>query len=948
MVFMPDWREYVRSNLPPLSLGSEREMEIADEMAQHLESVYDDALSEGASEAEAFDRAKAHIKDWQVLESELIRSKRPVSGPFLDQRLVREARIQSHNRSGETVMGSIAHDIRYGLRLLFRDKAFTAVAVLSLALGIGANVAIFSLVDTVLLKRLPVKKPQELILFDWVSGPKLMAGSVNGNLGKDDQGLTTSTSFPYGSFTQFRDRAETLSDVFAFSDLDQLNINVDGQAEMASGQVVSGGYFKGLGVTPVLGRAINDEDDQPASEPVAVISYRYWQRRFGLDQAAIGKTISMNSAPFVIVGVTPRGFEGTLQVGNSPDFTIPISKEPLVDIGAPMLSDHGSWWLRIMGRLKPGANSEQARASLESLFQQSAIDERKLAEASNPPQSHEEPDMPILRATSGSQGLNEERSTYIEPLSILGAVVGLVLLIACANVANLLLARGATRQKEMAVRLALGAGKMRIIRQLLTESILIASVGGALGVLLAYWGKDVLLTLRPWGGAAMDIDLKLDLRVLSFALGISILTGIVFGVVPALRAAKVDLTPALKETSRSVIGRSRFGLTKALVIVQVALSLVLLAGAGLLVQTLRNLNNIDVGFNTRNLLLFKISPRLSGYKTNQITELYSRMLERIDAIPGVSGATISRHALLSRSASIDIAYVDGKPAPGSRDYTYVQRVSSNFFETMEIPLVMGRGLSEQDDERAAKVAVINQAMVRKYFPDENPIGEHFGFDAKHSRDIEIVGVAKDAKYSFLRGQIPPTVYFPYKQQTSSFGGLMNFEVRTQGDPTALVPAIRGAVAEIDRNLPIFDLKTQTRQVDELLAEERLFATLSSFFGLLATALACIGLYGVMSYTVAQRTNEIGIRMALGATSSRVTVLVMRETMVLVVVGVLVGLGVTLATTRLIESMLYGLAPTDPLTISSAVMLMVIVAGLAGYIPARRAARVDPMVALRYE
>jgi len=946
---MSDWKKYVRDNLPPLALGPERELEMADEMAQHLEAVYEDALAEGASELDALNRAKAHIKDWQLLESDLIRSKRPIAGPLINNRLARETRIQSQSRGGGIGMGSVLQDLRYGVRMLLKSKAFTAVAVLSLAFGIGANTAIFSLIDAVLLRTLPVKNSNELVLFDWLSGPKLIARSIDGNLGKDvATGLSTSTSFSYATFNQLRDHAETLSDVFAFAEIEQLNVNVDGQAEIAGGQFVSASYYAGLGVPAVAGRTLTGDDDQATANPAAVISHRYWQRRFGLDSAVVGKTITVNSVPLTIVGVTPQGFEGTLQVGSSPDFSMAMSIEPLINPGGSSLRDHGSWWVQIMGRLKPGATVAGTRASLEGIFQQSAVEENKLAQAQDPAPDHEQPDVPMLRVGSGSQGLNDMRRDYAQPLTILVAVVGLVLLIACANVANLLLARGATRQKEMAVRLALGAGRWRLIRQMLTESVLLAMLGGAFGVLFANWGKDLLLTLRPWGGGELDLDLKLDPRVLGFTAAVSLLTGILFGVAPALRATRVELTPALKESARSVIGGSRLGLNKALVIVQVALSLVLLAGAGLFVRTLRNLNNVDSGFNAENVLLFRVSPRLSGYKTNQVAQLYEQMHGRIEAVPGVLRATISRHPLLSGSAAIDHVYIESRPAPGAKDYTYIQRVRSNFFETMEIPLVLGRGLSERDDERAQKVAVINQAMARKYFPNDDPIGKRFGFDsAQRSRDIEIVGVARDAKYTSLRDETPPTVYFPYRQQASSMGQ-MNFEVRTAGDPTALIPAIREAVSEVDKNVPLFDVKTQKQQAEQSLAQERLFATLSSFFGLLALVLVCIGLYGVMSYAVARRTNEIGIRMVLGATAPRVTRMVMRETMLLVVIGVVIGLGAALASTRLIEGMLFGLAPADPVTISFATLLMITVAALAGYLPARRASKVDPMVALRYE
>jgi len=947
---MRDWKRFVSENLSPLSLGAERESEIADEMAQHLEAVYEEALADGATQEEAFQRASAHIKDWQLLECELIRAKRPVTYPLINRRLIAEARIESRLGLAGGTMESLIQDARYGIRLLSKSKSFTIVAVLSLALGIGANTAMFSLIDAVLLKMLPVKKPNELVLFNWLSGPNGMARSIDGTISTDSAtGMRTSTSFSFLTFERFRDHNETLSGLYAFAPVEQLNVNVDGVAEVAGGQLVTGDYYDTLGVQAILGRTLTRADDKPENDPAVVITHHYWERRFAKDPSAIGKSININNVSFTIVGVTPREFFGTLQIGETAEVTIPMSLEPRIRPGSRSLSQPWFWWVRIMGRLNAGTTPEQARANLEGLFQQSAQEGSEAAVAQLPRQRQAENsqprDMPTLAVSSGSQGLRELRKEYSTPLTILLGVVGMVLLIACANVANLQLSRAAARKREVAVRLVMGASRLRLVRQMLTESILLAMIGGAVGLIFAYWAKDVLLSLRPWGGDELALDLQIDLRVLGFTMAISLMTGVLFGLAPALRSTRIDLTPSLKETSQHHQGRATSLLIKSLIVAQVSMSFVLLIGAGLFLRTLRNLESVDVGFNRENLLLFRVDPRLSGYRGAQIASLYQRITERIEGVPGVRSAAISRHPLLSGSRRSSNIFVDG-PAQQTTDAALINLVSDRFFETMEIPLILGRGFSARDDQSAPRVAVINQTLARKYFGDDNPLGRRFSFGSEASEEkIEIVGIVRDAKYTSLRQQTQPTLYTPYLQETP---GQMNFAVRVAGDALMLIPAVREAVKDVDSNLPLFDLKTQSQRADESVRTERLFATLSGFFSLVATVLACVGLYGVMSYGVARRTNEIGIRMALGASAPRVTQMVMRESMLVVMIGIVIGVASAFAATRLIASMLFGLAPNDPITLAGAVLMMLLVGSIAGYLPARRAARVDPMVALRCE
>jgi predicted permease len=855
--------------------------------------------------------------------------------------------------------------------MLLKQKALTAVALLSLALGIGANTALFSIVDAMLLKMLPVKEPERLVLFKFMAPQDFSVGSYNGSGHKDEAtGLQVKTSFPYQAYQRMREQPGPLSDLFAFGSMN-FNISADGQADFAVGQAVSGNYYTALGIQPATGRLLTDEDDKANATPVAVLSHRYWQKRFNSDPGIAGKQINLNNVAFTVVGVSAKGFDGTAGVGSTQDVTIPIAIEPQLyaDKQRSYLNGPGVWWLRLMGRMKPGVTPEQVQSQLENAFLQSVIEHRAARQAAakasggNAIGDLDPKQYPKLYADPGGQGELYRRTWYAPSLYLLLGVVGLVLLIACANVANLLLSRAAARQKEISLRLALGASRSRLMRQLLTESVLLAFLGGLLGILFAVWIKDGLIGVSLWGGRSMaSLEPRLDWRVLGFTFALSLLTGVVFGLAPAWRTTRVDLTPSLKESGRASSAAHRSLLGRGLVVVQVALSLILLVGAGLFVRTLLNLQRVDTGFNTKNLLLFDIQPGLTGYKDERLVQLYPRISERLETIPGVQAVTFSRMALISGSIHSSSIYLrealnatpnaEGSIPESGEAYRHVVR--ENFLEAIGIPLLAGRTLSPQDNSNSPKVAVVNQTFANKFFPNQSAIGQRFTYNPKKPDEIEIVGVCRDAKYSSLRDAVPPTMYSSFRQERTGALSSATFEVRTAGDPSATVATVRDAVREIDSNLPVLNVKTQIEQADETLRMERLFAKLLTLFALLAQQLAAIGLFGVLAYTVSQRTHEIGIRMALGANRGNVLKMIVWQGMVLAVIGVVLGLVGAYVLTKYLESwvglskMLFEVTVSDPLTYGAIAVLLTVVALIACYIPARRATKVDPLVALRYE
>lgn len=888
------------------------------ELRSHIEAYAEDLVRTGVPKGEAMRRARMEFGGMERVKEEC-----------------RESR-------GISFIESALQDLRFAFRMLRKSPGFTAVAVLTLALGIGANTAILTLIDAVLLRDLPVKDPQQLVLLDWASRDFPTAiQSLSGNM-DESNGRTTSTSFSYPVFEKFTAQKDLFSKVFGFASVDPASARVNGNASIAEVDVVTGSFFSGLGVTPVLGRVISDADEQPGAPPAAVISAAYWRAGFRGDPSVLGKTIAVNGLVFTVVGVAPPGFFG-VQPGRAVEIWLPTSAASQLIPGWASLTARENWWLLVMGRLKPGVSEPQARAALDVLLAQEAT-----AGIIPPPKAE---DIPHSELAPASRGLSYLREQFSRPLQILMMVVALVLLIACANVANLLLTRGVGRNREISIRLALGAGRSRLVRQLLTESVLLATSGTVLGFFLALWGTRILVVLIT--DPAIEIVWSVDGAVLLFTILLSVATAILFGLAPALRATRAGLQSGLKENATGAIGQSgaKFRARKILVVAQTAISVVLLVGAGLFLRTLVKLKSQNLGFNPVNILMFRLDPQLHGYSGPRLLTFYKDILGRIQALPGVESAALSSHRLMANSASItlNITAEGVPPASTNKIAVWLNSVSPNFLSTMQIPTILGRGIGSQDVAGSLKVAVVNQTFAHGFFGKLSPIGRWIALEGPRGKPperITVVGVTADAKYADIHEPPPPTVYLAFQQAASLRG--MDFELRTSGKPAALTSIIRQIVAAVDEDIPLENVLTQTQQIDASLLQERMFAKLVSFFGGLALLLACIGLYGVMAYSVVQRTHEIGIRKALGAQEGSVLRMILRESLLLVAAGTALGLLAAYFSTRVIASFLFQLKPTDPATFIGVAILLLAITFVACYIPARRAMRVDPMVALRYE
>ncbi len=850
------------------------------------------------------------------------------------------------------MLEAFGKDLRFAVRTLIKSRAVTAVAVLSLALGLGGVTALFSLIDAVMLRRLPVPDAARLVSYHMASGP---------NEGR----------FPAPFLRYARQRGHTLAALIAYTRDMQLLVRTadapgeappagaaEAPAESANGQLVSGNFFPGLQLRPAAGRLLGAGDDvTPGAHPVAVISYGYWQRRFGSQPSAVGRMVAIDGTPFTIVGVAPRGFFGVL-VGSSPDYFLPVAMQRElkyrnnasiygeVDMDKPWVLEPRIAFLNLIGRLRPGVPAASAQAEMDVLFHQFT--------AANYVGGDTDARDALMQmrivATPAENGVSPLRTRYSLPLFILMSAAALVLLIACANIANLLLARAAGRRKEIAVRMSVGAARGRLVRQLLTESLLLAALGGAGGVLIAFWGRHLLLGLASIDATTLSLDAGLDLRMLGFSAAASLLTALLFGVVPALQATRVDVGSHLKGGRGTLAGagegRGRLPMGKVLVVAQVSLSLLLLIGAGLFLRSLDNLNQVQPGFARDHLLLVRINPRLLGLGDAQQANLYQRLLDRAAALPGVRSASLSLYQLVSGSGRTSSALIPGyTPRKGESTDVQVVVVTPAYFQTVGMKLLAGRELGAQDRSGSASVAVVNEAMARHFYPPGPVIGRRFGL-SKRDDETAIVGVVRDARINSVKEQkAPMTVFLPVAQASEALNDL---EIRTTGDPAPVAASLRQVLHEVEPNLPIVKIATVQQAIDTSLGGDQAVARLTAIFGGLALALAGIGLYGVMAYGVARRTSEIGLRMALGAQRASILGLVLRETMLLSALGIAVGLPAALLAAPLAKSQLFGLSASDPLTVGLATVVMILVSTLTGLLPAQRAANVDPMVALRAE
>jgi predicted permease len=887
--------------------------ELDNELRFHLEHQTEKYLQAGMSADEAMRHARMEFGGFAQVQEEC-----------------REAR-------GVAFLETLVQDVRFGLRMLGKSHGFTVAVVLTLALGIGANTAIFTFVNAVMLSSLPVSDPQRLVVAEWSARnrPHHLGTSSFGDC-HDYQGMRSDCSLSYPMFQQIRDQKNLFANAMAFAGPVQLDLSGNGAATMAQGELVSGSYFETLGVIAALGRTLESEDERPGAEPVVVLDYGYWKRAFGGSPTVIGRTIRLNNSVFTIVGVADSRFT-RLTPGKSVDLWLALTQGTQLGQMWADRSDVNNWWLVVVGRLQSGVSRTQAQASVGALFVNKVLHGTKPVWTSA--------DDPHLWLLPAQQGLTGIRYEYGKPLMLLMAAVGIVLLIACANIAGLMLARGAAREREMATRLALGASRQRVIRQLLTESLLLSFTGTTLGALLEYAGTAGLEGFFSKNAySPLRLDLEPNVPVLLFAIGVAVLTGIGFGLVPALRGARANVATELKGNTVSATGHRmghRLSLGKWLVVMQVTLSMVVLASAGLLLRTLNKLHSIDPGFDTSNILLFSINPELAGYNKEQTSGLYANLQARLAALPGVVNSSYSSSAILDGGLSTTDMRVEGHADKNTVE-SQILSVGPDYFETMKIPVVDGRVLAESDMSNTQLAAVVNREFVRKFADGRNPIGLHFGGTDPKDPQWQIVGVVGDTKYESLRAAKGPTAYVPLT------AGGATFAIRTAISPAGLMPPVRNLVHEVDNNLPIVLMRTQSDAVDRLLFNERLMARLFGLFGTLGLMLACVGLYGLLSYNVTLRTREIGIRTALGAQRRDVLVLVLRQGLVLVIVGVILGAASAIGVTRLLESFLYGVRPTDPFTFMLTAALLIAIGLIACSLPARRATRVDPMAALRCE
>lgn len=857
---------------------------------------------------------------------------------------------------GWTTLEQFLQDLRYAVRMMSANRLFSALAVLSLALGIGANTAIYSFMDSILLRSLPVSNPESLAMLNWRAkefsrksqwAPFVMHG-MNGDWYDDRKGGVTSGIFPYPAFELLQKNDSVFSVMFAHRPTRNLNMAVNGRAYLVNGAYVSGDYFRGLGVLPEAGRLLIPDDDRIGAPGATVVSSGFSQRTFGGPTNAAGQKILVDNVQFVVAGVTPPGFFG-VDPASAPDVFLPFHADLAVEAAsqfgarADEYLDKNYYWTEIMGRLRQGVSLEQAQAMMAPTFANWVKGTASTDE--------ERANLPSLWVKRGGAGLETLRRRYSRPLYVLLTVVGLILAIACANVANLLLARAAARRREIALRLSVGAGRFRLVRQLLTESLLLSFSGAALGVLFAILGIRFLTVLLANGDPNFTLHAELNRHVLGMAIALALLTGLLFGFAPALQSTRVDVVSAMKETrAGQALGRRRwwrFSLSQALIVGQVALSLLLLVAAGLFVRTLSNLQSVEVGFNREHLLLFNLNARQAGLPSADLAGFYDNLRAQFKGIPEVSEVSLSNQSLINAGFSLNHSISDRKVSPANRMLV----IGPSYFKTMQIPIVAGREIDERDRPGSLSVAVISQDFATANFGGENPIGRHVILserrDNPRPRDMQIVGIARNARYGGLKREVPPVLYIPYNQGYPQPEEMV-FELRAAGDPLAYVSAVREIMRRADSRVPLSRVRTQAAEINQTINQEIIFARLCSAFAILALVIACVGLYGTVSYNVARRTGEIGIRMALGAQRRHVLQMILRQVLALAAAGLAIGLPVALGVSKLVASFLFEMKPNDAHVLASVAGILAVAAMLAGYAPARRASRVDPMDALRHE